>query len=90
MPFVGTMDDDTGGVMENVTLSISGMSCRHCVARVTTALAALPGVAVGEVLVGSARVALDPSGPSLQVIGKALEDLGFRLETAAEPREANL
>jgi copper chaperone len=37
-------------------LSLAHMSCDHCVRRVTKALAAVPGVRVADVAVGSATV----------------------------------
>ena len=44
------------GTNQTTTLSIDGMSCGHCVQGVTTALAALPGVKVRSVAVGSAVI----------------------------------
>ena len=43
--------------MKEIQIDISGMSCGHCVARVTKALSSVPGVRVDDVQVGSARVA---------------------------------
>jgi len=65
--------------VEHRTLEIDGMSCGHCVARVGKTLAALPGVSVEDVQVGSARIEFDPSRLSLQQIGQALDDVGFNL-----------
>lgn len=65
--------------METKTLQIEGMSCGHCVARVSKALAAMPGVAVEQVTVGSATVKIDPSANQLGEIGHVLDDLGFTL-----------
>ncbi len=44
--------------MEQLQLAIDGMSCGHCIASVRRALGALRGVAVQNVTVGSARVAV--------------------------------
>ena len=44
--------------MEKLTLAINGMSCGHCVARVQQTLAAMPGVQVNDVAIGSASLAL--------------------------------
>jgi copper chaperone CopZ len=54
------------------TLTISGMSCDHCVRRVTRALAAVPGVTVTDVQVGRARIETSDPG----VLARAIEALG--------------
>jgi len=41
---------------QTTTLSIDGMTCGHCVQAVTKALAAVPGVVVKSVAVGSAEI----------------------------------
>jgi len=63
------------------TLTISGMSCGHCVAAVRSALEAVDGVAVEDVRVGAARVryddeAVDPGAPA-----RAVEEEGFAVRT---------
>jgi copper chaperone CopZ len=64
--------------MENtVKLSIEGMHCEGCVRRVTNALAAVDGVAVGWVEVGSAMVSMDPARVSPQQIAAAVDRIGF-------------
>ena len=47
---------------EQLTLSIDGMSCGHCVQTVTKALSGVPGVKVRAVAVGSAEI--DTSSPN--------------------------
>jgi copper chaperone CopZ len=60
------------------TLAIDGMSCGHCVARVTKTLSALPGVVVHDVNVGSARISFDPDGQtSMQQVNSALHEAGY-------------
>jgi copper chaperone CopZ len=49
--------------MSTVTLSISGMSCGHCVASVRSALEAVPGVQVEQVRLGAAVVRVDEGVP---------------------------
>jgi copper chaperone len=66
--------------METRTLNIQGMSCGHCVARVNKTLAAVPGVTVEDVQVGSARVTFDPARTPLARIGEALADAGYPLD----------
>lgn len=41
---------------ESLTFAIDGMSCGHCVAAVTNALATVPAVRIDRVAVGSASV----------------------------------
>jgi copper chaperone CopZ len=64
--------------MKNVTLEISGMSCGHCVGRVTKALGALPGVKVEGVEVGKARLeaAEDVAEDAFR---KAIDEVGFQV-----------
>ena len=69
--------------VETKILSIEGMSCGHCVARVTKALTALPGVTVEDVQVGSARVRLEPTEAMLAQVASALDDVGFALKREA-------
>lgn len=66
-----------------MTFAIDGMSCLHCVRRVTTALGKVPGVHVGEVAVGRARVEV-PDDASAGAVVAALERAGYpaRVETA--------
>ncbi len=68
--------------MQTVSLSITGMSCGHCVASVREALAAVPGAQVQDVRVGGARVAVDGATPA-QLIA-AVEDAGYGA-TLGEP-----
>lgn len=64
--------------METVTLSIEGMHCGGCAARVSTALKAVPGTTVEQVAVGSARVSIDPQKTSATALVTAVNGLGFR------------
>ena len=70
--------------LQPVTLAISGMSCGHCVAAVKSALDAVPGVAVQNVTIGSATVALDPA-TSPDTALAAVREAGYeaRLATTA-------
>jgi copper chaperone len=62
--------------MQDLTLDISGMSCTHCVGRVTKALENL-GVMVEKVSIGSATVAYDPTVTSPDAIAQAVESAGY-------------
>jgi copper chaperone CopZ len=70
--------------MQTITLSIGGMTCGHCVARVRTALATVPGGVVRDVRVGSAEVVLDAATPVAAVIA-AVQDAGYEAAVASTP-----
>ncbi len=59
--------------MITLTLSINGMTCGHCVAKVRSALESLPNVHVQEVRVGSAQVQVADASPA--TIGTILATL---------------
>jgi copper chaperone len=63
-------------VMREVTLRIENMHCGACVRRVTQALEKVPGVHVGEVRVGAARVQAAEDVPEGALIG-AVERAGY-------------
>jgi len=63
--------------METLQLGINGMSCGHCVGMVKQTLAALPGVKVDSVDIGSATVTYDASKESAQAIAQAVSDAGY-------------
>ena len=67
--------------LQPVTLAISGMSCGHCVAAVKSALDAVPGVAVQNVTIGSATVALDPA-TSPDIALNAVREAGYEAKVA--------
>jgi copper chaperone len=69
-----------------VRFQIVGMSCGHCVQSVTKALAAVPGLVVGKVAVGSAEVTVE-SEESVKLAIKAMDEAGFEAEasSAANP-----
>lgn len=63
--------------MQPLTVSISGMSCGHCVASVKSALDQIDGVRVEDVEIGRAVVAYDPAKTSAEKIGEAIADEGY-------------
>ena len=65
--------------METINLSISGMSCGHCVASVRAALDAVPGARVQDVRIGSATVA----GGTPAALIAAVEDAGYEATLGA-------
>ena len=64
-------------MQDTLQLSIEGMHCGACVRRVTTALAGVPGVQVGNVEVGSAQLAFDPEATTAQEVAAAVSGIGF-------------
>lgn len=68
--------------METVDLSIQGMHCGGCAAKVSTALKSVPGTKVDAVAVGSARVSFDPQMTSVAALIIAVNNLGFKATTA--------
>lgn len=63
--------------MESATLEIQGMSCGHCVGSVRSALAALKGVEVQDVIIGKATVRFDPAMVTRGALVDAVEDQGY-------------
>lgn len=55
-----------------VTLAITGMTCGRCVATVQTVAAAIPGVAVAHVAIGSAQLDIDSATPE-RVVGEVID-----------------
>ncbi len=66
--------------MENLDLTVSGMSCGHCVAAVTSALQTIDGVKVENVAVGSVSVSFDPAVADVNQIRAAIEDAGYEAQ----------
>ena len=69
--------------MRSVELSISGMSCGHCVARVTKALTGLEGLEVDNVRIGAAELRFDPTRRSIEDILEAVRDAGYEASAPA-------
>jgi copper chaperone CopZ len=68
--------------METINLSIQGMHCGGCAAKVSNALKSLSGASVEEVTVGSARVSFDPQKTSAAALIGAVNNLGFKAVAA--------
>jgi copper chaperone CopZ len=68
--------------VEKMVLSIDGMSCGHCVARVNKALTAVPGVKVEKVDIGSATLEYDPARATVAAITAALDEAGYPVRSA--------
>jgi copper chaperone CopZ len=68
--------------MDKLTLAIDGMSCGHCVSRVKQTLAALPGVQVNDVTIGSASLAYDASVTTPENIATSVSAAGYPARAA--------
>ncbi len=69
--------------MSKTTIKISGMSCEHCVRRVTEALSKLPGVKNVQVDLSSGTAIFEkPENLSFEEIARAIEEAGYRVERA--------
>jgi copper chaperone len=62
--------------MREVTLRIENMHCGACVRRVTQALENVPGVQIGEVRIGAARVEAPDEVRESALVG-AVEKAGY-------------
>lgn len=69
--------------MTTLTLSISGMTCGHCLRTVDAALRAVPGVTVDHLKVGSARLTIDETTTSTEHVIRAVEEAGYRAAPVA-------
>ena len=59
------------------TLTITGMSCGHCVRAVQTALESVDGVNVEDIRVGEARVRYDNEAVSHTSLVQVVEEAGY-------------
>ncbi|HJU67200.1 MAG TPA: cation transporter [Gemmatimonadaceae bacterium] len=69
--------------MQPLTLTIKGMSCGHCVARVAKTLGTVDGLEVDSVRIGAAEVRYDPERRSVDEILEAVRDAGYEPTVAA-------
>lgn len=68
--------------MQEIQIPVQGMSCGHCVARVTKALEGTPGVRVKRVTVGSAVVEIDSGNVDRPSVERAITAAGFQVGAA--------
>jgi copper chaperone len=69
--------------MKQLKLEVTGMSCGHCVGAVRAALAAIPGVKVDNVSIGSASVSFDETKATVGDLVDAVADAGYEATAAA-------
>jgi copper chaperone CopZ len=65
--------------MTDITLTISGMSCTHCLNAVNQALAGVPEIEVRSVRIGRAELRLPETGSS-EKAKAAIEKAGYKVE----------
>ena len=69
--------------MKQLKLEVAGMSCGHCVHAVREALAAVPGVKVEDVHIGSVTLAFDEAKATVGDLVDAVSDAGYEASEAA-------
>lgn len=74
---IGAETRTTGGAA-HLDLTISGMTCGHCVSAVREALNALPGVEVDHVRIGHASLSLEPGTASPAAVIEAIREAGYQ------------
>jgi len=65
--------------MKEMKIFIEGMSCAHCIKRVSQALEEA-GVTEADVKIGEANIIFDETKINLDKIAKALEEAGYKLK----------
>ncbi|OAT81062.1 heavy metal translocating P-type ATPase [Desulfotomaculum copahuensis] len=75
---------------EHMEVSVYGMSCEHCVKRVTNALEQLPGVKDVQVSLEDSRASLsyDPALTTPADIRRAIEEAGYTTESGSREIQA--
>jgi copper chaperone len=71
------------GSLEQHTYNVSGMSCEHCVAAVSSQVGELAGVAAVEVDLSSGAVTVHASKIDDEAIRDAVEEAGYSLAAPA-------
>jgi len=65
--------------MKETLITISGMSCGHCVNRVKKAVDALKGISSSDIQIGTAKVSFDETLISREKIAAAIEEAGYKV-----------
>ncbi|MCX5892804.1 MAG: cation transporter [Deltaproteobacteria bacterium] len=70
---------------EEITLSLGGLHCAACVARVERALSAAPGVELARVNLATrqAKVRFNPQATNLEALTAVVQEAGYEVESAA-------
>ncbi len=65
-------------------ITITGMSCQHCVHAVKEALSNLSGIQVDRVEIGIASLSVDEHTYDTATVAAALEEEGFKLDEGSD------
>ena len=65
--------------MVDTTIKVEGMSCQHCVMRVTKALQGLSGIQDLDVQIGAVKLRFDEHSLKKEDIEKAIENAGYKV-----------
>jgi copper chaperone len=65
--------------MQNIAITISGMSCGHCLNAVNQAVVSVTGVEVKNVRIGRADLRV-PDDSTVARVKAAIEEAGYRVE----------
>ncbi len=84
--------NDTSTPLRKTTIAIEGMHCAACVAKVESALRAMPGVSEANVNFSTeqAIVTYDESLSGFETLQRAIVDAGYEPMAAVESREARI
>jgi copper chaperone len=66
--------------MKDITLTISGMSCGHCLNAVNQAIHSVPGVEIRSVRIGQAKLRVPEGDPTGGQVKAAIEGAGYKVE----------
>jgi copper chaperone len=66
----------------SLVFEVRGMSCGHCVATITSAVSALPGVTGVDVDLAGGVVRVDGT-PDVTAVGAVIDDAGYELAQSA-------
>lgn len=71
--------------MSTVTVTVTGMSCGHCVSSIREEVGGIPGVTGVNVNLANGKVTIDSEDPvDPDAIKSAVEEAGYRLAADAE------
>jgi len=66
--------------MKTISLSVSGMSCGHCVSAIENALKEINVESQVDLASGTVQVSFDESKQSLATIQETIEDQGYEVQ----------
>jgi copper chaperone CopZ len=66
--------------MKDITLTISGMSCGHCLNAVNQAIRSVPGVEIRSVRIGRADLRVPDADGAGELVKAAIEEAGYKVD----------